>query len=104
MSDHRSADLFGALDEPLWEALATAATENALVAPLGGGAAAKLTSMGLLQQSGRPTASGYALLLHWYCKSRRLRGVRGVLALLLGEKPARHPHALALGMLGRVPD
>jgi len=88
MPDHPSADLFGALDEALWEALATAATENALVAPLAGAAAAKLASMGLLQGGSRPTAAGYALLLSWHRKYRRPRGVRGVLALLQGE--SRH--------------
>jgi len=88
MPDHPSADLFDALDETLWETLATAATENALVAPLAGGAAAKLASMGFLQQSGHPTASGYALLLHWHRKHRRPRGLRGALALLKGE--SRH--------------
>lgn len=88
MPDHPSVDLFDALDETLWEALATAATENVLVAPPPDAVAAKLASMGLLLQSGRPTASGYALLLHWHRRHRRPRGVRGWPDLFKGQ--SRH--------------
>jgi len=88
MPDHPSADLFDALDESLWEALATAATENVLTGPVADGAMKKLASMGLMQGGARPTAAGYALLLHWHRKHRRPRGLRSWPRLLKGE--SRH--------------
>ncbi len=100
--DHPSADLSGALDEALWEALVAAATKNALAAPLTTATAAKLASMGLLQGGSRSTAAGYARLLHWHRKHRRSRRLGEGCWICPGGKPARHPHALALGMLGPI--
>ena len=74
--DHPAADLHDALDEPLWEGLAAAAVENVLVAATEPAVEARLINLGLLFQSGLPTAAGYALLLRWHRTFSRRRRSR----------------------------
>lgn len=64
--EHPSADLHGALDEALWEGLGAAASEGVLTRATPPAVEARLVEMGLLFESGLPTASGYALLLRWH--------------------------------------
>ena len=64
--EHPAADLHDALTETLWEGLAAAAVENALVAATEPAVEARLIRMGLLFASGLPTAAGYASLLRWH--------------------------------------
>jgi len=64
--EHPAADLHDALDETLWEGLAAAAVENALVAATEPADEGRLIKLGLLFPSGLPTAAGYALLLRWH--------------------------------------
>lgn len=71
--DHPSADLHEALDEQLWEGLASATVENKTVHRMDHAIQARLVEMGLLFEGGRPTAAGYALLLRWQREFRRRR-------------------------------
>lgn len=71
--EHPSADLYGALDEALWEGLGAAASEGVLTRATPPVVEARLVEMGLLFESGLPTASGYALLLRWH-REFRVRG------------------------------
>ncbi len=64
--EHPAADLHDTLDEPLWEGLAAAAVENALVAATEPAVEGRLIKLGFLFPSGLPNAAGYASLLRWH--------------------------------------
>lgn len=72
--DHPSPEQsYDALSEGMWEALAVAAAENFITGRPNPDDEAKLTGMGLLFPSGRPTAAGYAVLLSWHRRHRHPR-------------------------------
>ena len=85
--EHPSTDLFGALDEALWEGLAVAASENVPTRATVPAVEERLIRMGLLFEDGYPTASGYALLLRWH---RNLRARERASRWPWGPAPTRH--------------
>lgn len=88
--EHPSVALYDAMDKDLWEGLGAAASDGVLCRATPPAVHARLVEMGLLFDTGLPTASGYALLLRWHRDFR----VRERLRRWWGPSPTRHEHRM----------
>jgi len=89
LDQHPSVEtLADLLTEAEWEELA-ARSSVAVITTFSDGAADRLVHLGLLAV-GRPTAAGYALLLHWLRRDELARGSKSWWRKMLDEVPKHH--------------